>query len=118
MKKTIIFFAILFSIVSCKPQHDYKIPVTVHFYDETSPDAQVTFTSEQGHGSFTFSKSEGAQVTKNIPNVGTWQICIVNNAGCVTYFQATQSGQTNYNIHPCATGRTLENDYAMFTQCE
>jgi len=119
MKRILCLLAISFVIVRCTPDNDFYKTVKINFANDVNAGATVTFTGDQSQGSFTFNADPGGSVTKFLPNTGTYTICISNFGGCVGYFESINPNTPNiYSINPCASGRTPDNEYFAFTQCE
>lgn len=119
MKISRWFFGLftLLALFACEKQCEEYTHVAINFLDESHT---VTFTGEQGQGTYTITPATPAM---NLPATGTYAVCLNFTGGCpaAVISASTDTKIVGYAGAPgtyCATGHTLEGQYIVNSQCE
>lgn len=100
--------------LACEKHCEEYMQVEINFLDESHT---VTFTGEQGQGSFTITPTTPIM---SLPANGTYAVCINFAGGCPARLYGA-NGSVVHAWEPgthCANGLTLEPHYNLNTQCE
>lgn len=123
MKKLLFVLLSVFMITSAfyVPSCQKEMPVdtlsvNITFDDDTET---VTFTGEQGQGTYVFNS---LNTTQSLPDTGTYGICISWGGGCGGY-RLSDDNTNLLLVMPtggttCGTGFILVGQYYAWTNCE
>lgn len=119
MKKILFVASVLIAFAACTHERINRKWVTVHFLTNHACDT-VTFSGENGQGTYVFVYNGIPIVSKHLPSNGTYTISAPNQVSECHLFLLTSENGGGLGFppdNPVVTMQPLLSDYEMEIQC-